>query len=97
MFSCKIFDEIPDTNTEIICPNGSATLIKFIRAKDLRAAINTAYLTKKKLKTSENYTTVRLRDGRSFALKNLAPEVASTCDLRESKVGEVEASYIHHF
>ncbi len=95
--SCSFFNKIPDTNTEIICSNGKVILVKFIHAKDLRAAINTSYINKKRLRTSENYTPIRLADGRSFALKNLPPEIASTCDLRESKVGEVEDSYIHHF
>ncbi len=84
-------------NTEIICPNGSALLIKFINAKDLGDAIQVAYRNKKRLKTSENYTTVRLRDGRSFVLKNFPPEVATNCALRESLVGQVEPDYVHHF
>ncbi len=88
---------MPDTNTEIICPNGKAILVKYVHSKDMRAAINASYLNKKRLRTSENYTPIRLPDGRSFVLKNLPPEIASSCDLRESKVGEAEAGYIHHF
>lgn len=90
-------DRLPDFNTEIVCQNGSAILVKFVRAKDLRDAINTAYINKKQQKTSEGYTPIRLKDGRSFVLKNLPPEMASSCSLRESKVGHVESSYIHHF
>ncbi len=86
----------PDTNTEIVCPSGSAMLIKFIRAKDLRAAINESYKRKKLEKTSENFTVVRLPDKRSFSLK-MSPEYAASCELRETKIGEVENDYIHHF
>ncbi len=96
--SCSLRDSNPPLmNTEIICPNGGAILVKFARAKDLRAAIRVAHLNKKRLKTSENYTPIRLSDGRSFVLKGISPEVASTCDLRESKYGQVESTYIHHF
>ncbi len=90
-------DPPPDFNTEIVCPNGAAILVKFIRAKDLREAITTAYADKKALRTSENYTPVRLKDGRSFVLKDFPPEVASSCDLVESEVGKADPSYIHHF
>lgn len=95
--ACSFLEPVPNTNTEIICANGSVILVKYIRAKDLGAAIKASYVNKKKQRTSEGYTPVRLKDGRSFVLKNLPPEVASTCDLRESKIGEVEASYVHHF
>lgn len=90
-------DPPPDFNTELICPNGSAILVKFVRAKELRDAINAAYINKKQQKTLEGYTPIRLKDGRSFVLKNLPPEMASSCSLSESKVGKVESSYIHHF
>ncbi|MDX2083033.1 MAG: hypothetical protein SFV53_03490 [Rickettsiales bacterium] len=96
-FSCHFKPKVPDFNTEIVCPNGSVTLVKFIRAKDLRKAILISYQNKKLQKTSEYYTPIRLEDGRSFALRNVSPEVASTCDLVESKVGEVDATYVHHF
>ena len=95
--SCSLFESKIDTNTEVFCPNGSVILVKFIHAKDLRNAINVAYQNKKRLKTSENYTPIRLLDGRSFVLKGIAPEVASSCELRESKIGEVESTYIHDF
>lgn len=94
---CTVFRKEPKMNTEIVCPNGKITLVTFVRAKELKRAILVAYKEKKNLRTSENYTAVRLEDGRSFVLKNLPPEVAASCDLVESKVGEVEASYIHHF
>ncbi|NBV05639.1 MAG: hypothetical protein EBS06_00180 [Proteobacteria bacterium] len=95
--SCSAEKEKYLYNTELVCPNGSAILVKFVRAKDLKAAIRTSYINKRKLKTSENYTPIRLGDERSFMLRNISPESAITCDLYETRVGEVESSYIHHF
>ncbi len=98
IFSCSLSSQKEyKVNTEIICPNGSALLVKFINAKDLGDAIQIAYRNKKRLKTSENYTTVKVRDGRSFVLKNFPPEVAANCALRESLVGQAEPGYVHHF
>lgn len=95
--SCALINDVPNLNTEIICADGGATLVKFVRAKDLKRAILIAYQEKKKFKTSDKYTAIRLSDGRSFVLKNLPPEVAAGCNLRESKIGVAEPSYIHHF
>jgi hypothetical protein len=83
-------------NTELFCKNGQTILIKFVRASDLKKAITLAYANKKRLKTSENYTPVRLPDGRSFVIK-ISPEIAFDCDLVESYLGQVERDYIHHF
>lgn len=84
-------------NTEVICPDGTATLVTSARAEDVADAIQIAYQKKKILRTSENYTPIRLRDGRSLALKNLSPENAVLCALHESKAGDVESSYVHSF
>lgn len=94
--SCS-FNKPYKVNTEIICPNGKILLVKFINAKDLGEAIQVSYLNKKYLKTSENYTPIRLKDGRSFVLKNISPEVAASCILQESPIGQAEQDYIHHF
>jgi hypothetical protein len=94
--SCSFSRKVYKVNTEIICPNGVTILVESSNAKDLGDAIQLAYRNKKRLRTSENYTPVRLRDGRSFMLK-IPPELVASCSLSESLVGQVEHDYIHHF
>lgn len=96
VFGCAKHQNI-DTSTEILCPNGSKTLIKFSRLQDVREAIYYAYHSKKAEHTSENYTPIRLADGRSFRIEKVFPEEAIKCFLRETPVGLADPWYIRHF
>ncbi len=93
--SCSIFKRKVDYNTEIICPDGSNILIKFVRALDVKRAIQAAYDLKIKLRTQEGYTIFRLPDGRSFHLLRISPEKMLGCKLEESRLGVVDPSYVH--
>lgn len=93
--SCSAFQKKVDFNTEIICPDGSNILIKFVRAVDVKRAIQVAYDTKMRLRTQENYTIFRLPDGRSFHLLRISPETMLGCSLQESRVGVVDPTYVH--
>jgi hypothetical protein len=92
--SCK--KEIPLVNSEFICPNAPRILVKFVKADDLKIAIHKAYLKKMQYKTSENFTAVKLRDGRTLAFKGISPEIAVNCLIIESYIGFADQRYVHH-
>ena len=85
----------PNVNSELICPNNLRILVKFVRAKDLKLAIQESYVEKKRLKTSENYTVLKLKDGRSLAIRQIPVEVAVTCIVQESFMGFADQSYVY--
>lgn len=85
----------PNVNSELICPNNLRILVKFVREKDLKLAIQEAYAEKKRLRTSESYTLVKLRDGRSLAIRQIPAEVAVTCIVQESFIGFADQSYVY--
>lgn len=84
-------------NTEIICPDGSTILVKYARLEEMKQAIIKADLDKKKFRTSESYTVIRLPGNRSFKIEKIAPEEAIKCSLKQSPMGEVDRQYIHHY
>lgn len=92
--SCK--EKLPLINSELICPGNYRILVKFTRAADLKEAIYTAYIAKKARRTNENYTVVKLKDGRSIGFNKIPPELAMTCIVQESYMGFVDRSYVHH-
>ena len=96
MSSCS--EKFPLVNSELICPNHFRILVKFTKAEDLKEAIYQNYLTEKNSSnpTPRDYTIARLKDGRTLAFNNLAPEVAITCVIQESYVGFADRSYIYH-
>ena len=81
-------------NTQITCPDGSDILVNSATESDLRQAIKAAYDNKKRYQTSESYTPLRLRDGRSLSIARIPPEEMIRCNLREVPVGAMEMRYI---
>ncbi len=84
---------IPDT--EIICPNGRTTLIKFAKLEDVKQGIINALEEKKRNKTTENYTVIKFPDGRSMRLEKEPPEDVVGCMLRQSEYRRIESKYIY--
>ena len=71
-------------HTEVICPKlGTRVLVRFSEAKDVKVAIENALKQKIKDGSSEQYTAIILKDGRSMAIKKVPPEEAMKCHLRE--------------
>lgn len=91
--SCS--SKIPNVNSELICQNNLRILVKFVKAKDLKLAIQESYAEKKRLRTSENYTLIKLRDGRSMVIRQIPVEVAVTCIVQESFIGFADKSYVY--
>lgn len=84
-------------NTEILCNNTIKILVKFARASDIAEAIQKANYDKKMQGTSETYTAIKLRDGRSFRVEKIPPEDLIKCVLRESKMRVADPGYVRHF
>ncbi len=73
-------------NTEILCNDTIKILVKFTRARDVADGIKKALDEKKAQGTSETYTPIRLKDGRSFRVEKISPEELTKCFLRESRM-----------
>ena len=84
-------------NTEILCNNTIKILVKFARAHDVADAVRKAYDNKKMKGTSETYTAIKLKDGRSFRVEKIQPEDLIKCVLRESEMGVADRGYVRHF
>lgn len=91
--ACSAFKGKINVDTQIFCQNGANFLIKDVRESDLRRAIKEAYNNKKRYKTSEDYTPIRLRDGRSLMMSKIPPEEMVNCFLREVSQNIAEGSY----
>lgn len=65
--------------------------------EEMKAAIIKADLDKKKFRTSETYTVIRLPGNRSFKVEKISPEEMVHCSLKESPIGEADKKYIHYY
>ena len=97
LLSCFTACQKPIFNTEILCPDGSRILVRYSTEEEVRAGIQKAYNEKKKYRTSEDYTAIRMPNQRSFKVEKIEPEKMIKCSLRQSLIGTVEKNYISYF
>lgn len=84
-------------NTEILCPDGSKILVKFVRLQELKKAIEKADLKKRKEEGRDQHSAIILDDGRSFMIEKRKPEYLVRCALRESEFGVHDKDYVKKF
>ncbi len=83
LFSCSVNRKIFDT--EVSCQK-VRVIVRFASAEEVKSAIEKAVEDKKKYKSNENYTVIRLPGNRSFRIEKLTPEDAAKCSLRDYEV-----------
>jgi hypothetical protein len=94
VFSCK---KVEVYSSEIVCPNGFRSIIKFARKDDVVLAIKKAAIAKKRDRSNEDYTVIRLKDKRSLKISKMSPEDSLKCMVYEAKVGEFPKPYVTKF
>lgn len=91
---CGFFAKTQYFHTEMICPNRDVILVRYVDAKEMREAVVKALALKRKYRTSENYTVIRLAGNRSFKLEKISPEESLICQLRQIPVKNPDKNYI---
>ncbi|HLD77091.1 MAG TPA: hypothetical protein VI861_03060 [Rickettsiales bacterium] len=81
--SCALFGAgyIPKkTSAQIDCPtNPNIVIVEKTNREEVLEAAKNAWIKKQQERTNEGYTVLRLPDGRSTAILNVAPEKFSQC------------------
>ena len=92
--SCAAYSSVEKlSDVQMLCSNGTNFLITSATESDVRRAIKDAYDSKVKYGTSEDYTPIRLKDGRSLSIAKLPPEEAVKCSFKGVPANMVEGSY----